>query len=478
MRCDRGDFAEYWALLRDGRARRGPTPSRGRRRDVESDVRAALVRAAARRRRAGARRPAAAAWPWSWRSGRAAHRSCRRTGGSSARRPTDFEEPPTRLAHAGPAACRERSQRPLPPRPRRAARHARAAAAGADGRAAARPAGPRRAPRRWSARRDEHPCHACPDRAKHEHWAERASKLEREMAGAGPPHPVADRDPRQAVRPRRGAYWRSSATSTTSRSPKGRAAAADLRGGRHPRGRGHRRTGCSTRLSPSEAGGLASVVLYESRDRVPRRHRAPDARAPSPAPRDGGPLAARPAGRGVAPGGAVPRARRRVRLDDLRLGGGQAAGGRPGRVGDGAGRLRADDASRSSTCCARFGRSPPARRRRRPPRRRTPSTAASSRTRGSRAMGIEERPERPVPQSPPEGTPTLIVRPRDGRGRVGRELPEIVAIPSLQRRPADRGRGTATGRRDTAGARRRWARGFAIWSRSGATRSPARWSPR
>src|SRR5207247_11471525 len=28
-----------------------------------------------------------------------------------------------------------------------------------------------------------HPCHACPERAKHERWAERAAKLEQQMAG-------------------------------------------------------------------------------------------------------------------------------------------------------------------------------------------------------------------------------------------------------------------------------------------------------
>jgi diacylglycerol kinase (ATP) len=41
-------------------------------------------------------------------------------------------------------------------------------------------------------------------------------------------------------------------------------------------------------------------------------------------------------------------------------------------------------------------------------------------------VGIEEHAARRPPQAPPEGAPTLIVRPRDGRGRVGRELPEVV----------------------------------------------------
>jgi diacylglycerol kinase (ATP) len=41
-------------------------------------------------------------------------------------------------------------------------------------------------------------------------------------------------------------------------------------------------------------------------------------------------------------------------------------------------------------------------------------------------VDLPERAASRAPEGPPEGTPTLIVRPRDGRGRVGRELPEIL----------------------------------------------------
>ena len=73
-------------------------------------------------------------------------------------------------------------------------------------------------------------------------------------------------------------------------------------------------------------------------------------------------LAAGPAGRGRAPGAALPRARARVRRARLPLGRGQAARGRPGRDRDGAGRLRAQLQAARSTCCGRSRRS-----RRRPP---------------------------------------------------------------------------------------------------------------
>ena len=91
-----------------------------------------------------------------------------------------------------------------------------------------------------------HPCHACPERAKHERWAERASKLEQQMAGV-----------ERRIRSR---------TETLARQfdrvlavleelglrrglddhGEGPDARADLRRGRHPGGRGARRRGCST----------------------------------------------------------------------------------------------------------------------------------------------------------------------------------------------------------------------------------------
>src|SRR5436190_23875162 len=41
-------------------------------------------------------------------------------------------------------------------------------------------------------------------------------------------------------------------------------------------------------------------------------------------------------------------------------------------------------------------------------------------------MGVEERSAPAASRGMPEGIPTLIVRPSDGHGRVGRELQEIV----------------------------------------------------
>jgi ATP-dependent RNA helicase HelY len=179
MVCDRGDFAEYWGVreeaerIRDDASR---TDER-RRRDAVKEAVAGL-------------RPGDVVWvPRASRRGLAAVLS-NRDG-----RPTlltqdrkffraslqHFDDPPRALARVplprGNArsarfrrdlASRLVSLRVRPPRSRRP--RVPREAPGADERA-----------RDLEERARDHPCHACPDRAEHERWAVRASKLGRDI---------------------------------------------------------------------------------------------------------------------------------------------------------------------------------------------------------------------------------------------------------------------------------------------------------
>lgn len=179
MACDRGDFAEYWSLReRADRARREA------RRSLEQTAKEQVAQAL------GSLRPGdVISLPSAGRRGLAVvlgNREGRPTVLTQDRRyvrvgPRDLEDAPRRLTRIDlPRSGSARSPRyrrdlaarlaslnvrPAAPRPLRSG-------VATDGRA-----------EEWDRRAREHPCHACPDRAKHERWAVRASKLTRELAG-------------------------------------------------------------------------------------------------------------------------------------------------------------------------------------------------------------------------------------------------------------------------------------------------------
>ncbi|HJP66530.1 MAG TPA: DEAD/DEAH box helicase, partial [Actinomycetota bacterium] len=184
MQCDRGDFAEYWGLRE--RAERIRTEARaGRVRQTQDDVRTAL---------ASLRPGDVIALPSVRRRGLAVVmgvREGRPTVLTEERRffrlnPRDLDEPPRAVARIDlPRSGSARSARyrrdvaatlaTLNVRPPRRTR-TRGRAPAIDPRQAARAD-------ELEARARQHPCHACPEREKHERWARRASKLEREIGG-------------------------------------------------------------------------------------------------------------------------------------------------------------------------------------------------------------------------------------------------------------------------------------------------------
>ena len=179
MRCDRGDFREYWGLRERLERRQGEA----RRSAAEAGLEA--VRAGMAALRPGD----VVVLPGLGRRGLAvvvASRDGRPTLLGQDRRffrasVGDFEEPPARVTTIPlPRSGSARSARfrrdlaaalaTIPPPPERRRR------AGAGRSGEARVAA-------LEQRIREHPCHACPDLPAHERWAERASKLEREARG-------------------------------------------------------------------------------------------------------------------------------------------------------------------------------------------------------------------------------------------------------------------------------------------------------
>jgi ATP-dependent RNA helicase HelY len=180
LRCHLGDFEEYWALRRRA-ARLREEDRRGR-----EAARAEAVRDAVAGLRAGdvihvpSTKRAGLVAVLSSRDGKptvlSADRSAFRVSGK------DFSDPPAILARITlPRSGNARS-----------ARYRRDVAASLvalrvkppkrSGRRGGDPAIEREAARldAWAA---GHPCHACPERATHERWAERADKLEQQLAG-------------------------------------------------------------------------------------------------------------------------------------------------------------------------------------------------------------------------------------------------------------------------------------------------------
>ncbi len=123
---------------------------------------------------------------------------------------------------------------------------------------------------------EAHPCHACPDRGDHERWARRASELERQVGGV-------DRRIRTRTETLARQFERVLAVLEElgyvrgfSILPKGRALARIY-------GEGDvlvaeaLAEGLLTGLSPAETAALVSTIVYESRERVPRRGEMPSA---------------------------------------------------------------------------------------------------------------------------------------------------------------------------------------------------------
>jgi len=178
MACHLGDFAEYWGL-RERADRIREEARRGRREALVASVRDAL----------GALKPGDVVFvPAARRRGLAvvvASREGRPTVLTQSRRivrlgPNDFPDPPevvTRIPPPRGSVRSKRVQRDLAARMAtlefRPPKHRRERL---DQKAMARA-------RELEERAEQHPCHACPDRAAHERWAVRASALEREISG-------------------------------------------------------------------------------------------------------------------------------------------------------------------------------------------------------------------------------------------------------------------------------------------------------
>jgi ATP-dependent RNA helicase HelY len=270
MRCELGDFAEYWGLREE--AERIRTQARkGRERARADAVRDAL---------AGLRPGDVIFVPRARRRGLAvvlSNREGRPTVLAQDRKffrvsSRDFEEAPVSLAKIplprSGSARSARYRRDLaarlvaidvrPPRPARARVDE----------AVEREAGS------LDRRAQEHPCHGCPDRPTHERWARRASELEQQVRGID-----------RRIRAR---------TETLARQlDRVLGVLGDLGYVRDftilPKGRTLARVygegdvlvaealaeGLFTGLTPSEAAALASTIVYESRERVPLEGRMP-----------------------------------------------------------------------------------------------------------------------------------------------------------------------------------------------------------
>lgn len=270
MACDRGDFGEYWGI-------------RDRARRLREDLRAGRSGAASARQALAALRPGDVVFAPS--QGRdvlavvLSNRDGRPTMMTRDRRSfrpaaTDFVHPPmpvgrVQLPRSGSA---------------RSARFRRDLAAELAAVRARRPhAAPRPDPATERRARDLeraaelHPCHACPDRSHHERWAQRASKLERNVAGL-----------ERRIRSR---------TETLGRQfDRVLGVLADLgyvdRFSLTDKGERLRRIyaegdvlvtealagGLMAGLSTPELAALVSAFVYESRERVPRRPEIPTRR--------------------------------------------------------------------------------------------------------------------------------------------------------------------------------------------------------
>jgi ATP-dependent RNA helicase HelY len=121
-----------------------------------------------------------------------------------------------------------------------------------------------------------HPCHGCPERAKHERWAERCTKLEQQMAGV-------ERRIRVRTETLARRFDRVLAVLTDlgyvrewSLSPKGRTLTRIYGEGDLLVGEALA-TGLLEGLEPSEVAAVVSTVVYEARERNPLPGKLPTA---------------------------------------------------------------------------------------------------------------------------------------------------------------------------------------------------------
>jgi len=263
--CDRGDFAEYWRLreeaerLRREASRRQERTRRDQVRDALASLRPGDVVHVPRASRRGL------AVVLSSRDGRPTLLTQDRRFFRAS--PTHFDEPPEPLAkvalprHGSARSARYRrdlaarlvalSVHPAKPRRRAPDRRALARAEELDRRA------------------EEHPCHGCPDRAEHERWAARASRVEREIAGLG-----------RRIRSRTETLGRQFDRVLRVLEDLGYVRDFRLtdRGERLARIYGEADAvvaemlaeGLLVGLSPAEGAALVSTLVYESRERLPR----------------------------------------------------------------------------------------------------------------------------------------------------------------------------------------------------------------
>jgi ATP-dependent RNA helicase HelY len=272
MRCHLGDFGEYWRL-RERAEHVREEARKGRERARADAVRDAL----------GSLRPGDVIFvPRAKRRGLAvvlSSREGRPTVLAQDRKsfrvsPRDFEEPPVVLTKV--ALPRSGSVRSARYRRDLAARLVAldVRAPRARGRAVDERA--EREAARFERRAEEHPCHACPERAAHERWAVRASQLEHQIRGID-----------RRIRTR---------TETLARQFERVLAVLEELGYVRdflilPKGQVLARIygegdvlvaeaiaeGLFEGISPPEAAALVSTVVYESRERVPREGVMPTA---------------------------------------------------------------------------------------------------------------------------------------------------------------------------------------------------------
>jgi ATP-dependent RNA helicase HelY len=272
MRCEQGDFAEYWSLRERAthvreEARKGRDRARQDAiRDGLNDLRPGDVIFVPRAKRRGL------AVVLSNREGRPTVLAQDRRFFRLSNR--DLDEPPSVMARI-----------PLPRSGSvRSARYRRDLAArlvALDVRPSKRlreriDAGVEREATRFERLAEDHPCHACPDRAQHEHWARRASDLERQVAGIerrirSRTETLARQFERVLEVLEELGYVRG-----FSIAPKGRMLARIYGEGDILVAEGLAE-GLFVDVTPPEAAALVSAIVYESRERVPRQGRMPTA---------------------------------------------------------------------------------------------------------------------------------------------------------------------------------------------------------
>ena len=273
MACDRGDFVEYWHLRERARQIREDARqkrTRGQTAETVSAMAALRPGDVVALSRGGRRGIAVVIGV---RDGRPTlFTQDRRFFRAQA---ADFDEAPKAFAKVDlprsgsarsaryrrdlAAALVTLSVRPPPPQPRQRDPEAGPKAAALDRRAA------------------RHPCHDCPDRTKHERWAERASRLEREVAGL-----------EKRIRARTETLGRrfDRVVAVLQELDYVREFTLTDKGERLRRiyGEGDILVaeavdqGVLDGLSPSEAAAVVSTLVYEGRERTPRRAEFPTAR--------------------------------------------------------------------------------------------------------------------------------------------------------------------------------------------------------